>query len=64
MRKGMRDKWTKFRMCIIIDEESLQTLKDATVAETETENFHEPLRYVKVLEAFPDIDQYDVSPDG
>ncbi|CEO59005.1 hypothetical protein PMG11_03695 [Penicillium brasilianum] len=60
--QGMRDKWTKFRMCIIIDEESLQTLKDATVAETETEDFHEPLRYVKVLEAFPDIDQCDVSP--
>lgn len=35
--QGMRDKWTKFRMCIIIDEESLQTLKDGTVAETETE---------------------------
>jgi hypothetical protein len=60
--QGMRDKWTKFRMCIILDEESLQTLKDATVVETERENFHEPLRYVKVLEAFPDIDQYDIFP--
>lgn len=60
--QGMRDKWTKFRMCIIIDEESLQTLKDATVAEIETENFHEPLRYVKVLEAFPNLDQYDTFP--
>ncbi|KAJ5710567.1 hypothetical protein N7488_004723 [Penicillium malachiteum] len=61
--QSMRDRWTKFRVCIIIDEESLQTVKDATVEETESKlPKNKPLRFVKVLEAFPDVDQYDEFP--
>lgn len=61
--QGMRDRWTKSRMCIIIDEESLQTLKGETVEEAEAKlGNNSPLRYVKVLEAFPIVDEYDTFP--
>lgn len=53
--QDMRDDWTKWRMCMIIDEESLQTLKGPSVEALENErpeNSDDQLRCVKVLEAF------------
>jgi hypothetical protein len=63
--QSMRDDWTKWRMCMIIDEESLQTLKGTSVEALENgrpENSDDELRCVKVLEAFPYTDQYDKFP--
>lgn len=63
--QGMRDCWTKWRMCMIIDEESLQTLKGTSAEALENESpYHsdDELRCVKVLEAFPETDQYDTFP--
>ncbi|CAG8921027.1 unnamed protein product [Penicillium salamii] len=63
--EGMRDDWTKWRMCMIIDEESLQTLKGAPVEAVEDGTLDCPddeVRYVKVLEAFPIVDRYDTFP--
>jgi hypothetical protein len=63
--QGMRDNWTKWRMCMIIDEESLQTLKGTSVEALENErpeNSDDELRCVKALEAFPHTDQYDKFP--
>ncbi|CAI7575832.1 unnamed protein product [Penicillium discolor] len=63
--QGMRDRWTKWRMCMIIDEESLQTLKGTSAEALENESpYHsdDELRCVKVLEAFPETDQYDTFP--
>lgn len=61
----MRDGWTKWRMCMIIDEESLQTLKGAPIETLEDGSLDysdKELRCVKVLEAFPIVDQYDKFP--
>ncbi|KAJ5550597.1 hypothetical protein N7535_001460 [Penicillium sp. DV-2018c] len=61
----MRDRWTKWRMCMIIDEESLQTLKGTSAEALENESPYcsdDELRCVKVLEAFPETDQGIVSP--
>lgn len=58
--QGKRDSFNKFRMCIIIDEESLQTLKDGLVEDVE--NDERELRCVKVLEAFPIVDSLDTFP--
>ncbi|CAI7662919.1 unnamed protein product [Penicillium discolor] len=66
--QGMRDEWTKWRMCMIIDEESLQTLKGTKGTSVEAlenerpENSDNELRCVKVLEPFPYMDQYDKFP--
>lgn len=61
--KGERDSFNKFRMCLIIDEECLQTLKDAPV-EVEHIRFSddEQLRMVKALEAFPIMDPFSTFP--
>ncbi|OJJ70184.1 hypothetical protein ASPBRDRAFT_45481 [Aspergillus brasiliensis CBS 101740] len=53
------------RMCIVIDEESLLTLLNASVEGLEAEgpsHVHETTRFVKVLEAWPTVDQYDAFP--
>ncbi|KAJ5396796.1 hypothetical protein N7509_004909 [Penicillium cosmopolitanum] len=55
-----RDSFNKFRMCIIIDEESLQTLKDGSVEDVENDD--DELRMVKVLEAFPIVNSPDRFP--
>ncbi|CAG7991152.1 unnamed protein product [Penicillium salamii] len=63
--QSLRDSWTKWRMCMIIDEESLQTLKDAPIEALEDgtlDDTDKDLRYVKVLEAFPTMDKYDTFP--
>jgi hypothetical protein len=63
--QGKRDDWTRFRMCIIVDEESLQTLKGTSTEDLENQepqHFDEELRCVKVLEAWPIVDQYDRFP--
>ncbi|KAJ5323141.1 hypothetical protein N7452_011430 [Penicillium brevicompactum] len=62
--QDMRDSWTKWRMCMIIDEESLQTLKGAPIETLEDGSLDadKELRYVKVLEAFPIVDKYDIFP--
>ncbi|CAG8123311.1 unnamed protein product [Penicillium nalgiovense] len=46
--QGKRDNWNKFRMCIIIDEEYLQTLKGISAEYLENQGpgyFEEELRY-------------------
>ncbi|KAJ5160351.1 uncharacterized protein N7482_007355 [Penicillium canariense] len=63
--QGQRDRFNKFRMCIVIDEECLQTLigTSAEAIEQETEyETEETVRYVKVVEAWPIVDQYDEFP--
>ncbi|KAJ6109404.1 hypothetical protein N7486_001639 [Penicillium sp. IBT 16267x] len=60
-----RDNWNRFRMCLIIDEESLQTLQGISAEQIEQEgpyNWDKELRCVKVLEAWPNVDQYDTFP--
>lgn len=47
-------------MCIIIDEESLQTLNDGLVEDVE--NNDDELRCVKILKAFPIVDSLDTFP--
>jgi hypothetical protein len=58
--QGKRDSFNKFRMCIIVDEESLQTLKDGLVEDVKNDT--QELRSVKVLEAFPIVDSLDKFP--
>ncbi|KAJ5127412.1 hypothetical protein N7448_008191 [Penicillium atrosanguineum] len=57
--QGKRDNFNKYRVCLIIDEESLQTLKDAPVENAENDD---ELRFVKALEAFPIVDSLDTFP--
>jgi hypothetical protein len=63
--QGQRDKFNKYRMCIVIDEECLQTVLgiSAESLESETE-YHrdDTIRYVKVVEAWPDLDENDDFP--
>ncbi|KAJ5661084.1 uncharacterized protein N7484_000456, partial [Penicillium longicatenatum] len=57
--------WNRFRMCIIIDEESLQTLQGTSAEQVEQEGPHDvdhELRCMKVLQAWPNVDQYDTFP--
>ena len=52
-------------MCVIIDEDSLLTLLDVsveTLAAEGAEHVHESTLFVKVLEAWPIVDQYDSFP--
>ena len=52
-------------MCIVIDEECLQTLLgiSAEALEQETKYKRDKIkRYVKVLEVWPYVDQYDTFP--
>lgn len=58
--QGKRDNFNKYRVCLIIDEESLQTLKDAPVEDAENDD--DELRFVKALEAFPIVDSLDTFP--
>ncbi|GKZ72958.1 hypothetical protein AnigIFM60653_002053 [Aspergillus niger] len=54
-----RDLFNSDRMCIVIDEESLLTLLDASVEGLEAEgstHVHETTRFLKVLEAWPTVD--------
>ncbi|KAJ5190891.1 uncharacterized protein N7498_009876 [Penicillium cinerascens] len=63
--QGQRDRFNKYRVCIAIDEECLQTLLGASedALEQETEYYEdETVRYVKVTEAWPIIDEYDTFP--
>lgn len=63
--QGRRDFFNSDRICIIIDEESLLTLLDASVEALEAErpdHVLETTRFVKVLEAWPIVDQYDSFP--
>ncbi|KAL7655329.1 unnamed protein product [Aspergillus niger] len=60
-----RDLFNSDRMCIVIDEESLLTLPDASVEGLEAEgptHVHESTRFLKVLEAWPTVDEYDSFP--
>ncbi|CAG8011402.1 unnamed protein product [Penicillium nalgiovense] len=48
---------TQYRMCMVIDEESLQTLLDAPPPqECSDENIIDPMRHVKVVTLLPDSD--------
>ncbi|CAI7586168.1 unnamed protein product [Penicillium manginii] len=58
--QGMRDKFNKYRVCLIIDDESLQTLKDTPVENAENDTVE--LRFVKALEAFPIMDSLETFP--
>lgn len=58
--QGMRDRFNKYRVCLIIDDESLQTLKDTPVENAEKDT--DELRFVKALEAFPIMDSLDTFP--
>lgn len=65
--QGVSDTWTRWRMCMVIDKECLQTLKGITAETLEDDLRANPLRdgkirYVKGLEAFPEIDQYNTFP--
>ncbi|KAJ5142748.1 uncharacterized protein N7515_001535 [Penicillium bovifimosum] len=60
--QGQRDKFNKYRMCIVIDEECLQTLlgTSAEALDQETQYVRDKtVRYVKVVEAWPIIDEGD-----
>ncbi|KAE8374278.1 hypothetical protein BDV26DRAFT_284407 [Aspergillus bertholletiae] len=60
--QGQRDKFNKYRMCIVIDEECLQTLLGTSVEALEQETeYHEDdtIRFVKVVEAWPELDEND-----
>jgi hypothetical protein len=61
--QGQRDRWNKYRVCMIIDEEILQLLSEVPSAEEHAEMHglycSEEIKkwYVKVVEAFPDPDE-------
>jgi hypothetical protein len=55
--QGKRDYWNKFRMCIMVDEESPQTLRDGLMEDAEKDGYES--RCVKILEAFPIVDSLD-----
>ncbi|KAJ5142745.1 uncharacterized protein N7515_001532 [Penicillium bovifimosum] len=60
--QGQRDKFNQYRMCIVIDEECLQTLlgTSAEALDQETQYVRDKtVRYVKVVEAWPIIDEGD-----
>jgi hypothetical protein len=56
--QDMRDKNTMYRMCMVIDEESLQTLMDAPPAEERKDGLlvGGPVRFVKAVEAWPETE--------
>ncbi|THC94280.1 hypothetical protein EYZ11_006253 [Aspergillus tanneri] len=59
-----RDSLNKCRMCIVIDEESLQMLLGTSAEALKKEDPYHPdetLRYVKVLEAWPIIHHLTLS---
>lgn len=58
--QGRRDSFNKYRVCLIIDDESFRTLKDAPVENAE--NDIDELRFVKALEAFPITDSLSTFP--
>lgn len=63
--QGQRDKFNQYRMCMVIDAECLQTLLGTSAEALEQETWYvwdETVRYVKVLEAWPIVDQYDDFP--
>jgi hypothetical protein len=58
--QGKRDRFNKYRVCLIVDEESLQTLKNAPVENVGDDD--EELRIVIALEAFRIMDSLDTFP--
>jgi hypothetical protein len=63
--QDQRDSFNKYRMCIVLDEECLQTLLGTSAEALEQETAYkkdQTMRYVKVLEAWPYVDQYDTFP--
>ncbi|KAE8396109.1 hypothetical protein BDV23DRAFT_144346 [Aspergillus alliaceus] len=54
-KRNMRDRFPSYRMFIVIDEESFQTLLDAPNAE-ESVAWQRTNHFVKVIEAWPDND--------
>jgi hypothetical protein len=63
--QDQRDSFNKYRMCIVLDEECLQTLLGTSAEALEQETAYkkdQTKRYVKVLEAWPYVDQYDSFP--
>jgi hypothetical protein len=61
--QGQRDKWNKYRVCMVIDEETLQLLNEVPSAEGHAEMHglycvkEVKEWYVKVIEAFPDPEE-------
>ncbi|KAF3388503.1 hypothetical protein F1880_003869 [Penicillium rolfsii] len=63
--QGQRDKFNKYRMCIVIDEECLQTLLSASVETLDQEAElaqGDTVRYVKVVEAWPNLADFEPFP--
>ncbi|RMJ21381.1 hypothetical protein PHISP_07745 [Aspergillus sp. HF37] len=54
--KGKRDRWNMYRLCMVIDNEVLQVLKDVPLAEEYERAPDSPDPYVKFVEAWPDTD--------
>ncbi|KAK5800399.1 hypothetical protein VI817_002611 [Penicillium citrinum] len=59
--QGKRDESTMYRMCMVIDDESIQTLLEAPPGENRKlgRRIGGPVRFVKVVEAFPELDSLD-----
>ncbi|CAG8397363.1 unnamed protein product [Penicillium salamii] len=57
-----KDQNVLYPMCIVIDEESLQEFVDASFPDDHLEEgrLNQPLRYVKVIKAFPAADSDDI----
>ncbi|KAF7137045.1 hypothetical protein CNMCM5793_006896 [Aspergillus hiratsukae] len=60
--QGQRDRWNKYRVCMVIDDEILQLLNEVPTAEQHAEMHGRCGKeikkwYVKVVEAFPDPDE-------
>jgi hypothetical protein len=61
--QGQRDKWNKYRVCMVINEEIIQLLNEVPSAEEHVEMHGlycmKEIKewYVKVVEAFPDPDE-------
>jgi hypothetical protein len=63
-QRNMRDRWNKYRVCMVIDDEILELLlNNVPLADAHADMHGEDCTeemtewYVKVVEAFPDLDQ-------
>jgi hypothetical protein len=59
--QGKRDRFPKYSMCMAINGQCLQALTDAAPFGKDEDKEYDQLRerYVKVVEAWPQIDQFD-----
>jgi hypothetical protein len=69
--QGMRDRWNKYRVCMMIDDEVLELLVNEVPLAEEHKEMHgvryvEEINtwYVKVIEAFPEADEGDEDYEG